>query len=153
MEHTSQETGRAGGNFVIINRGTNNPVAMSTNTAELPVRNHRPDGCGPLLPGTQRRQTVTLGGLYSFRVTSFIQGCPQNYIAAPSTQYSFCVPGPFPLGGVPLILPDSLQLGLALFTVGTYDTKYLVMVMQSRSFIYKWIAWHSLVLCAWLIVH
>ena len=50
---------------------------MPTNTAELPVRGHRPDGCGPL-----RRQTVTLGGLYSFRLPSFIQGCPQNYIAS-----------------------------------------------------------------------
>ena len=45
----------AGLNFVITNRGTINPVAMSTKTAELPVRGHRPDGCGlVLLPGTQR---------------------------------------------------------------------------------------------------
>jgi len=56
---------------------------MSTNTAELPVRGHRLDGCGPLLPGAQRRLTVTLGGLYSFRIPSFIQGCPHNYIASP----------------------------------------------------------------------
>ena len=67
------------------------PIAMSTNTAELPVRGHRPDGChsGPLLPGAGRRQTLTLGGLHSFRMPSFIQGWPQNYIASIWTQYSF----------------------------------------------------------------
>ena len=39
-------------NFVKTNRGTpKDPVVMSTNTAELPVRGHRPDGChkGPLV--------------------------------------------------------------------------------------------------------
>ena len=43
---------------------------MSKNTAELPVRGHRPDGCRPLLPRIQRRQTMTFGSLYSFRVPS-----------------------------------------------------------------------------------
>ena len=64
---------------------------MSTNTAELPVRGHRPDGChsGHLPPGARRRQTVTLGGLYSFRMPSFIEGWPKNYIASLWTQYSF----------------------------------------------------------------
>ena len=67
------------------------PVAMSTNTAELPFRRHRPDGChsGPLLPGAVRRQTLTLGGLCSFRMPSFIQGRPQNDIASLWTQYSY----------------------------------------------------------------
>ena len=31
---------------------------------------------------------------------------------------TFCVPAPFPFGGMPLILPKGLLLGLALFTVG-----------------------------------
>ena len=34
---------------------------------------------------------LTLGGLHSFRVPSFIQGLPQNYIASPWTQYSYVV--------------------------------------------------------------
>ena len=32
-----------------------------------------------------RRQTLTLGGLHSFRVPSFIQGWPQHYVASPWT--------------------------------------------------------------------
>ena len=55
---------------------------MSTNTAELPVR-----GTGQMAVTTSavqagRRQTLTLGGLYSFRMPSYIQGWPQNYIAS-----------------------------------------------------------------------
>ena len=67
------------------------PVAMSTNNAELSVRGHRPDDChsGPLPPGARRRQTVTLGGLCSLCMPSFIQGWPQNYIASLWTQYSY----------------------------------------------------------------
>ena len=60
---------------------------------------------------------------------------------------------PFPLVTVRLILRNKLQLGLALFTVDQYDTKYLVMVIwQSRYFIYNWIAWRSFEVCARLIV-
>ena len=43
---------------------------------------------------------------------------------------SFCLPAPFPLGGELLILPNKLQLGLALFMVVKCDTKYLVVVMS-----------------------
>ena len=66
------------------------PFAMSTNTAELPIRGHRPDGChsGRLPAGARRRKRVTLGGLDSFRMPSFIQGWPHNYIASLWTQYS-----------------------------------------------------------------
>jgi len=64
------------------------------------------------------------------------------------------VPAPFSLGDVALPNPIiSLQLGLALLTVGNDDTKYLVMeIWQHRSFIYTWIAWRSPVVCARLIV-
>ena len=117
--HTSRETGRAGGKFRLTNRGTDKPccqVNEYSGTAGSRSLAWWLSQC-PLLPGAVRRQIVDLTWHPFFRVPSFIQGWPQNYIASPWTQYSFCVPAPFPLVTVRLILRNKLQLGLALFTV------------------------------------
>ena len=77
-------------NLAKSHRGTKIPCSNVNEYPKQPVRGHRPDGChnGSLPPGARRRPTVTLGGLYSFRMPSFIQGL-KNYIASPWTQYSF----------------------------------------------------------------
>ena len=78
-------------NFVKTNRGTDKPCCQvneysGTAGSRSPAR--WLSQC-LLLPGAGRRETLTLDGLHSFRVPSFIQGWPQNYIASPWTQYSF----------------------------------------------------------------
>ena len=118
---THQSRNREGGREISLKptEVPTNPVAKSTNTAELPVRGHRPGGCHSALscPGLgDGKRCPYVASIRFVCIASFRAGL--KIILHPLDTIQFLrACALLPLVNVPLILPNKLQLGLALVTV------------------------------------